>query len=152
MTDAREERLAALVDELSERLRAGDSPDLDAIAREHTDLADELRSLWGAMVVADCVAQRAGGSNSATAIHLAAGGQVSHLAQTNGSPVDGQTFADYELLDEIGQGGMGVVYRARQISLDRIVALKMILRGRLAGGADLARFRAEAESAIPSSR
>jgi serine/threonine-protein kinase len=133
-----EEQLALLVSELTDRVQRGEAIDLETECKEHPRFASDLRELWGVIVVA-----RAAGSSSARVQPT--------LPVTNDFPSDSfqlpARFGDYELVDELGRGGMGVVYRASQLSLSREVAVKMILRGQFASRTDRERFETEAQAA-----
>lgn len=89
----------------------------------------------------------AAGTEAASARTLAAGPQRSHAAELKGLGETPTTFGRYELYEELGRGGMGVVFRARQTDLNRVVAVKMILVNRLASRDDIRRFYQEAQAA-----
>lgn len=130
--------LADALAELLEQARGGGRPELEKVAGRHPEVADELRQLWATMQIAEDFGQ------ASAADWLAPDAAIVQLAPTGSEP---KRFGDYELIEEIGRGGMGVVFQARHLSLGRTVALKVVLRGKLASGSDRQRFRAEAEAA-----
>lgn len=133
-----DDELARLLAQMTDDAQSGLPVDINRVCLEHPDLSGELRELWGAVMVAEAI----GSGSLAGADELESA--YDNAALSFELPC---RFGDYELLAEVGRGGMGVVYRARQISLNREVAVKMILRGQLASDIDRGRFRAEAEAA-----
>jgi serine/threonine protein kinase len=132
-----EEQLASLLANMTDAVQRGEQVDIEQLCRGNVAIAHELRQLWGAMLLANAV----GSASLAETLPPSGNSSTANLLTL---PC---LFGDYELLQELGRGGMGVVYRARQLSLQREVAVKMILRGQLASNADLDRFRSEAEAA-----
>lgn len=128
---------------LAEYLRSadrGENPDRQALLDAHPDLTAELRSFFHNQ---DAL-QKMAAPLRAAALDATLPGR-DQTAPAPGTLL--RYFGDYELLAEIARGGMGVVYKARQVSLNRIVALKMILAGQLASPEDVERFHLEAEAA-----
>ena len=122
-----DERLAAALDAIVQRRNAGQPIDWAVVDAEHP----ELRQLLAVGHVVEGLA-RSGHTTIGT-----------RKAETPRGALP-RSFAHFELVEELGRGGMGVVYTAWDLELKRFVALKMILRGVHATPEDLARFRSEA--------
>ncbi len=130
-TGSHHDPLDAVIAAYFQQMEAGAVPDREALLAQHPELVAGLREFFADF---DRLDQQAG------ELHLPG-------AEAAGSRPPVRYFGEYELLEVIARGGMGVVYTARQRSLNRLVALKMILHGQLATQRAVARFRAEAEAA-----
>jgi serine/threonine protein kinase len=131
--------LDAVIASYVQQVEAGEVPDRESLLARHPELAERLREFFADYDRLD---------RQAAELRLSADPNRT----TDGTDPAGELpriryFGDYELLEVIARGSMGIVYMARQVNLNRVVALKMILRGELAGERDVARFRAEAEAA-----
>jgi WD40 repeat protein len=131
-TSDRDRRLDEVVTAYLKAVEAGEQPDPQAWLERYPDLASELSGFFA-------------GQKQVAAL---AGVDTVGPAQDRGDGILGKVryIGDYELLEEIARGGMGVVYKARQVSLKRLVALKMILAGEYAGPQELTRFRTEGQA------
>lgn len=125
-----DQRLAVVLADVADAVCRGDAIDLELVCSQHPDLSNDLRMLWGTVLVTDVVGQ-----------FDCSGDFESDDSSSIPLPT---TIGDYQLIQQIGSGGMGVVFRANQRSLDREVAVKMIQRGRLSSDLDRQRFLAEA--------
>lgn len=136
-------RLFEILDSLLAQSRSGRLPDLQAVIQRHPHLEPEIRELYATILLAEHIVEHV---STMERPHNAQ--DQANIAPASpsftGLP---REFGGFTLLEELGRGGMGVVFKARQKSPERIVALKMILQGQIASPQDIARFRAEAEAA-----
>ncbi|GBD35962.1 Serine/threonine-protein kinase PrkC [bacterium HR36] len=140
-----EEREAALL----EAYCNGDAVERHRLRQEHPELADFFNCL-DALEKLQPQAKAPPASAPVKPAPISSGDAVTvqYAEPAQGTAATApRRFGRYELLEEIGRGGMGVVYRARHVELNRVVAVKMILSGYLADREQIRRFQQEARTA-----
>jgi serine/threonine protein kinase len=123
--------------EVADRIRASEAVDLEELSRRHPERAGALRRLLPAMAL---MADLATSSRRVAA-------EFRPVDPDPGSAVELGVLGDFRLLREVGRGGMGIVYEAEQISLDRRVALKVLPFAAAIDPRQLQRFQVEAKAA-----
>jgi WD40 repeat protein/tRNA A-37 threonylcarbamoyl transferase component Bud32 len=137
--------LEEVLEEYMRRRDRGEAVDRQQLLARHPELAEDLRSYFaGSDEVERLGRQARGEAPESSPPH--APPTTCGLEAPASAPCP-RRVGDYELLEPIGQGGMGVIYKARQLRLQRLVAVKMIRPDRLTSAADVLRFRSEAEAA-----
>src|SRR5262245_3901236 len=148
---AGDRRLDDIIAAYLQAAEAGQAPDRHDLLARHLDLAAELAAFFADQDQFDRLAAPLRAMGPAARQGLSRGGEQATSAADAGAEgtagARGRDFGDYELLEEIARGGMGVVFKARQRSLNRLVAVKMIRTARFASPVEVRRFQAEAEAA-----
>ncbi len=134
--------LEEVLEEYMRRLDRGEVVDRDQFLAQHPELAEELRSYFAGTDEVERLQRRPERETSA----LSPTGDLPQTCASLLGGVEARRIGEYELLEQIGYGGMGIIYKARQIRLQRFVAVKMIRPDRLASAGDVLRFRSEAET------
>jgi serine/threonine-protein kinase len=137
------DRLDAVLAEYLQAVEAGQAPDRAELLRRHPDLADQLTAYFADEDRFGTLLAPAAPGDAQTLPYT--GPTTTERSDEDGTRPTGRRFGGYEILEEVAAGGMGVVYRARQHGLNRVVALKLLRGGGLASAGEVRRFREEAE-------